>query len=93
MKEFSAISYYFARELHQKLNVPIGIITANWGGTGAECWAPEEYNKSNPALENLYVRWENWDANRKKDSISFADAKVKGIKMKYSINKFSDNFS
>jgi hypothetical protein len=81
LKEFSAISYYFALELHQKLNVPIGIITANWGGTGAECWTPEENNKNNPALENLYVRWENWDSNRQKDSISFADAKAKGIKM------------
>ena len=81
VKEFSAISYYFARELHQKLNVPIGIITANWGGTGAECWTPEENNKNNTELKNLYVRWENWDSNRKKDSISFAEAKAKGIKM------------
>ena len=66
VKEFSAISYYFARELHQKLNMPIGIITANWGGTGAECWTPEENNKNNPALKNLYVRWGDWDLNRKK---------------------------
>lgn len=81
VKEFSAISYYFARELHQKLNIPIGIITANWGGTGAECWTPEKSNRDNPALKNLYVRWENWDLDRKKDSISFADAKAKEIKM------------
>ncbi|MSP85682.1 MAG: sialate O-acetylesterase, partial [Flavobacteriaceae bacterium] len=81
VKEFSAISYYFARELHQKLNVPIGIITASWGGTGAECWAPEENNKNSTELKNLYVRWENWDSDRKKDSISFAEAKAKGIKM------------
>ena len=81
VKEFSAISYYFARELHKNLHIPIGIITANWGGTGAECWTPEETNKNNPALKNLYVRWQNWDLNRKKDSISFADAKTKGIKM------------
>jgi sialate O-acetylesterase len=81
VKEFSAISYYFARELHQKLNMPIGIITANWGGTGAECWTSEENNKNNPVLKNLYVRWQNWDLNRKKDSISFAEAKSKAIKM------------
>lgn len=81
VKEFSAISYYFARELHKNLNMPIGIITANWGGTGAECWTPEESNRDNPALKNLFVRWEDWDSNRKKDSISFADAKSKGIKM------------
>ncbi len=81
VKEFSAISYYFARELHQKLNMPIGIITANWGGTGAECWTPEESNNSNPALKNLYVRWKNWDLDRKNDSVSFAVAKANGTKM------------
>lgn len=81
VKEFSAISYYFAREMHLKLKVPIGIITANWGGTGAECWTAEENNKNNPELKNLYVRWQNWDLDRKKDSITFADSKSKGIKM------------
>jgi sialate O-acetylesterase len=81
VKEFSAMSYYFARELYQKLNVPIGIITASWGGTGAECWTPEESNRSNLFLKNLYVRWENWDANKVKDSITFAEAKANKIKM------------
>lgn len=80
VKEFSAMSYYFAREMYLKLNVPIGIITANWGGTGAECWTVSENNRNNPALKNLYVRWENWDLDRKKDSITFADSKLKGIK-------------
>lgn len=81
VKEFSAISYYFAREMYLRLKVPIGIITANWGGTGAECWTVEENNKNNPALKNLYVRWKNWDLDREKDSITFADSKSKGIKM------------
>jgi sialate O-acetylesterase len=81
VKEFSAISYYFARELHQKLNMPIGIITASWGGTGAECWTSEDSNRYNPALKNLYIRWENWDLDKKKDSISFTEAKIKGVKI------------
>jgi hypothetical protein len=81
VKEFSAMSYYFARDLHKNLNVPIGIITASWGGTGAECWTPEEENRSYPLLKNLYSRWENWDANKVKDSISFAEAKANKTKM------------
>ncbi len=81
VKEFSAMSYYFARDLHKNLNVPIGIITANWGGTGAECWTPEEENRSYPLLKNLFARWENWDANKVKDSISFAEAKANKLKM------------
>ncbi|QEG39437.1 sialate O-acetylesterase [Roseimaritima ulvae] len=39
---FSATAYYFARQLHVELNVPIGIIDASWGGTPAEAWTPLE---------------------------------------------------
>ncbi|MFH0756962.1 MAG: sialate O-acetylesterase [Bacteroidota bacterium] len=35
---FSAVAYFFARELNQKLQIPIGIINSSWGGTGAEVW-------------------------------------------------------
>jgi sialate O-acetylesterase len=37
-KEFSAVAYYFARDLHRKLNVPIGIIESAWPGTTIEEW-------------------------------------------------------
>ena len=35
---FSASAYFFARRLHQELNIPIGIINSTWGGTPAESW-------------------------------------------------------
>jgi sialate O-acetylesterase len=38
MRATSAVGYFFARELQQKLNVPIGIIVSAWGGTPAEVW-------------------------------------------------------
>lgn len=34
----SAVAYYFARDLYQKLNVPIGLMESFWGGTAAESW-------------------------------------------------------
>lgn len=34
----SAVAYYFARDLQQRLNVPIGLIESFWGGTAAESW-------------------------------------------------------
>jgi sialate O-acetylesterase len=37
---FSSTAYFFARELHRELRVPIGIIDASWGGTSAETWTP-----------------------------------------------------
>ncbi len=36
--DFSATAYFFARKLHQELNVPVGILHASWGGTVAEAW-------------------------------------------------------
>ena len=37
-KEFSAVAYYFARDLHRKLNVPIGIVESAWPGSTIELW-------------------------------------------------------
>lgn len=37
---FASTAYFFARELQQKLKVPVGIIDASWGGTPAEAWTP-----------------------------------------------------
>lgn len=37
--DFSAVAYYFAKELHSRLRVPIGIVNASWGGTRIEAWA------------------------------------------------------
>jgi sialate O-acetylesterase len=34
----SAVAYFFARHLQQKLGVPIGLIESSWGGTAAESW-------------------------------------------------------
>ncbi|HLX91246.1 MAG TPA: sialate O-acetylesterase [Puia sp.] len=36
--EFSATAYFFARELYQRLHVPIGLINSSWGGTMIETW-------------------------------------------------------
>ncbi len=41
---FSATAYFLGRDLHKNLNnVPIGLISSNWGGTGIEAWTPMEY--------------------------------------------------
>lgn len=36
---FSAVAYFFGRELHRELGIPIGLVHASWGGTPCEAWA------------------------------------------------------
>ena len=38
ISDFSAVAYFFGRHLHNKLNVPIGLIETAWGGTVVEAW-------------------------------------------------------
>jgi len=35
---FSAVGYFFARQLHRARKVPVGLIHSSWGGTPAEAW-------------------------------------------------------
>lgn len=61
VNEFSAVAYFFAKELYQKYKVPIGIINSSWGGTPIEAWVSEKGFKEFPnVLETI---------NRNKDTL------------------------
>ena len=38
--KFSAAAYFFGREIHTNLSVPVGLIESSWGGTRIEPWTP-----------------------------------------------------
>jgi sialate O-acetylesterase len=48
LRYFSAVGYYFASDLQQTLDVPIGVVGCNWGGTPACAWADKEILTKGP---------------------------------------------
>ena len=55
-KAFSAVGFFFGRELHEKLNVPIGLVDADFGGTVCEAWTSEETLRTFPDFTNALDR-------------------------------------
>lgn len=51
VRSFSGVAYYFARRLHETLNVPIGILDSSRGGTPIEPFIPREAFRGHPTLE------------------------------------------
>ena len=58
VKDFSAVCYFFGKELYEKLNVPIGLINSSWGGTPAEAWTPADAMKDDPDFKWAYDRFD-----------------------------------
>ena len=50
---FTAVGYYFGRELHTNLNVPVGLIKSAWGGTRIEPWTPREGFELHPQFAEI----------------------------------------
>lgn len=49
--DFSAVGYFFARDLHKALGVPVGIVFSAWGGTEIEAWTSIDSLKEVPGLQ------------------------------------------
>ena len=57
-KGFSAVAYFFAREIRTKENIPVGVVSAPWGGTPIETWMSMVSIKVAPALTNVIAKWD-----------------------------------
>lgn len=61
--DFSALGYFFARDLHQELDTPIGILHASVGGTPIEAWTSLAAQQREPTLKFLLDDWQKRLAN------------------------------
>ena len=53
-RHFSAVAYFFGREISERENVPVGLIDTTWGGTPAHSWiSPEALASAN--LTSVFV--------------------------------------
>lgn len=59
---FSAVGYFFGRQLHLSLDVPIGLINNAWGGSSCEAWIERSRLEGIPIYEGLMQRWQEAEA-------------------------------
>jgi sialate O-acetylesterase len=71
---FSAVAYFFAREIQHDQKIPVGVVEADWGGTPAESWTSLDTLGNDAALMPVF-------AERAADMDKQADAEV--IKARY----------
>jgi sialate O-acetylesterase len=63
--DFTAVGYFFAREVFQKTGVPIGLLHSSWGGSQVEGWISKEgmetFDELKPYAQNLPSNWKDAD--------------------------------
>lgn len=76
IKSCSAVSYFFARELHKQVNVPIGIICSDWSGTAIEPWMSKEAIAPFPQFAKEYQELSGKTKGKKQIEQEFAAGRV-----------------
>jgi sialate O-acetylesterase len=71
VKNFSAVAYYFGRDLQKALNVPVGLIHTSWGGTRAEAWTRREVLNSHAEWKGEFPAYEKAKADYAKALVKF----------------------
>jgi len=74
---FSAVGFFFGRELNKELNVPIGLINAPWGGTPAESWMSKEALEADTNFQPILRRYEQTAANYPEEYKKFIERRNK----------------
>jgi sialate O-acetylesterase len=54
-RDFSAVAWYFAREIEAREHVPVGVIDSTWGGTVAEAWTSMTALGADASLTSVFA--------------------------------------
>lgn len=60
---FSAVGYFFGRQLHKTLDVPVGLINVAWGGSACEAWVRRDLLEANELYKPLLEMWSGREAD------------------------------
>lgn len=58
VRDFSAVGYFFGREIHRHRKVPVGLVHASQGWTPSEAWTPREALLGNAETAPIVERWD-----------------------------------
>jgi sialate O-acetylesterase len=69
--KFSAVGYFFGRDLNKAQKVPVGLIHTSWGGTRAEAWTSKEYLDGHDWFKNEHVKFDTSKVNANSPSVLY----------------------
>src|SRR5438270_5328430 len=87
--DFSAVAYFFGRDLNEKTGVPVGLISTSWGGTPADTWTSLSAIGADASLMPVFADWAKmmdaqsvellrWEGRMRKWQEDVARAKAEG---------------
>lgn len=94
VSKFSAVGYYFGRDLQKELDVPVGLIHTSWGGSPAEVWLREQVLADNAlykaeilepfpdqqkSFDSEVAKWEKEKADLEKEGKKISRGRPWGI--------------
>jgi len=79
--DFSAVAYFFGRDINTTHNIPIGLIDSSWGGTYAEAWTSGESIVQLPELVDEYNKVSKYPLTKEKQQLYY-EANLENWKMR-----------
>ena len=98
--DFSALAYYFSKQIQQEQNVAIGIIESTWGGTPVEAWTSKEMLTTIPDMatkisqnEAANINYNSFTQDKENEKIFFDIAlnSLNGLQLHYIETSFDDS--